>query len=79
MDKMKVLFELTTYKFMMMQDSNSLPKIREAFQGSFSEIEIESIPMLEQGNCILSIAGDRNLQLKIRLQDEEQYYFDGGR
>ena len=78
-DKMKVLFELTTYKFMMMQDSNSLPKIREAFQGSFSEIEIESIPMLEQGNCILSIAGDRNLQLKIRLQDEEQYYFDGGR
>lgn len=78
-DKMKVLFELATYKFMMMQDSNAIPKIRDAFQGSFSEVEIESIPMLEQGNCILSIAGDRNLQLKIRLQDEERYYFDGGR
>lgn len=78
-DKMKVLFELATYKFMMMQDSNAIPKIRDAFQGSFSEVEIESIPMLEQGNCILSIAGDRNLQLNIRLQDEERYYFDGGR
>ena len=76
---MKVLFELATYKFMMMQDSNAIPKIRDAFQGSFSEVEIESIPMLEQGNCILSIAGDRNLQLNIRLQDEERYYFDGGR
>ena len=78
-DKMKALFELITYKFMMMQDSSSIPKIREAFQGSFSESEIETIPMLEQGSCILSIAGDRNLQLNIRLQDEEIYYFDGGR
>lgn len=77
-DKMKALFELTTYKFMMAQDSAALPKIRDAFQGAFSETEIETIPMLEQGQCILSIAGDRNLQLSVSLQKEEEYYFDGG-
>ena len=33
-DRMKVLFELTTYKFMMMQDFRiPCQKIREAFQG----------------------------------------------
>lgn len=78
-DKIKALFELTTYKFIMRQDSNALPKLREIFQSTFSDSEIEAIPMLEQGQCIMAISGDKNIQFKIWLSEEEEYYFDGGR
>lgn len=78
-DKIKALFELTTYKFIMRQDSNAIPKLREIFQSTFSDNEIEAIPLLEQGQCIMAISGEQNLQLKIWLSEEEEYYFDGGR
>ncbi len=77
-EKMKNIFEMTTYKFIMQQDTNAVPKLREIFQGSFSESEYEAIPTLEQGNCILAISADRNLQFKIHVSEEEKKLFAGG-
>lgn len=77
--KMRTLFELTTYKFIMNQDSNALPKLKEVFQTSFSEGELQRIPLLGQGECLFSISGDRNLDCSIDASDEELALFEGGR
>ena len=77
--KMRTLFELTTYKFVMNQDSNVMEKLRDVFQNSFSERELERIPTLGEGECFFSISGDRNLEASIYASDEELAFFDGGR
>ena len=77
-EQMKTLFELTTYKFIMQQDSNAIPKIRDIFQNTFSDAELEAIPLLTKGECILSISGDRNLSFKVWASKDELYLFDGG-
>lgn len=76
-NKLKSIFDLTTYKFMMQQDSESLPKISEIFHSTFSDNEINAIPTFDQGECILSISGDSNINFKAWISDEEKYYFDG--
>lgn len=54
-DEIKVLFELTQYKFIMQQDNNSLDMLRKVFAGQLSESEIAAIPHLPTGDVILSI------------------------
>lgn len=77
-DMMKTLFELTTYKFMLHQDSNSLDRIRNIFAGQFTESEITSIPKLKKGEMIMSISGDSNIQFKLDVKDELLDKFSGG-
>lgn len=76
-NKLKSIFDLTTYKFMMQQDSESIPKLSEIFHSTFSDNEINAIPTFDQGECILSISGDSNINFKAWISDEEKYYFDG--
>ncbi|KAA6451331.1 VirB4 family type IV secretion system protein [Bacillus swezeyi] len=76
--KIKVLFELTQYKFIMQQDSNSLDTLREIFQGQLSESELTTIPLLSQGECVLAINGLKNLTLQVEASDEEITLFEGG-
>lgn len=77
-DKIRTLFELTQYKFIMQQDSNSKEALREIFEGQLSESEIQEIPKLSQGNSILSINGVKNILMHIYASDEEINLFKGG-
>ena len=77
-EMIRTLFDLTTYKFVFNQDSNLLPKLQEVFQNSFTQQELQEIPALTRGRCILSIAGDRNLDMEIYASEEELRIFDGG-
>ncbi len=77
-EKIKTLFELTQYKFIMKQGSNSLNVLKNVFEGQISENEIKKIPYLEQGNCILSIDGVENILLNIEVSKEELKLFGGG-
>ena len=77
-DKIKRLFELCQYKFILMQDSNSLRVIREIFSEQFTEAEIAMIPRLERGQCILAINGDKNVTLQVEVTEEELRMFKGG-
>lgn len=76
--KIKTLFELTQYKFIMQQDINSLSVLRKVFGREVSESEIEEIPRFEQGDCLLSISGVRNILLSIEASEEELALFTGG-
>ena len=77
-EKIKTLFELTQYKFIMKQGSNSLNILKNVFEGQVSENELKKIPYLEQGNCILSIDGLENILFNVEVTKEELSLFGGG-
>lgn len=78
MEKIKVLFELTQYKFIMQQDSNSLSLMRSVFEGELTDSQLISVPKLEQGEVILSITGLETLHFHIDVTQEELELFKGG-
>lgn len=77
-DMMKTLFELTTYKFIMNQDANSVARIKEIFAGQFTASELSAIPKQGKGDCILSISGDTNIQFHNDIKEELLAILDGG-
>lgn len=79
MEKLQVVFELTQYKFIFKQDSSVLPLIDTVFGGMLSPWQRQKIPMLGQGETILSISGDRNIFFKVWLSKQyEETLFAGG-
>ena len=77
-EKIKTLFELTQYKFIMKQDNNVLSLLSEIFAGQISENELLKIPYLKQGECILSINGLNNIMFHVEVNKEELDLFKGG-
>lgn len=77
-DKLKLIFELTQYKFLFRQDSNALPIINRTFEGVLTPYQINRIPNLQQGECILSLSSEENIELKIHLTKEEEAVYNGG-
>src|SRR5699024_40507 len=45
--KIRTLFELTQYKFVMQQDANSLDTLRTVFEGQLTDSELEHVPQLQ--------------------------------
>lgn len=78
LNEIKTLFELTQYKFIMQQDNNALQTLRTVFDGSLSESELNKIPMLKEGECILSINGVGNIAFHIEASEKELALFQGG-
>lgn len=77
-DKIKTVFELTQYKFIFNQDTNVIDLINNVFKNSLTERQINKIPRLELGDCILHISGDKNYEFHVHVTDEEQRLFAGG-
>lgn len=78
LNEIKTLFELTQYKFIMQQDNNALQTLRTVFEGSLSESELNKIPTLKEGECILSINGVGNIAFHIEASEKELALFQGG-
>ncbi|WP_174615270.1 VirB4 family type IV secretion system protein [Virgibacillus ihumii] len=76
--KIRTLFELTQYKFIMQQDSNTLDSLRAIFEGQLTESELDYVPQLQQGECVLSISGVGNLMFSIEASEQELQLFEGG-
>ncbi|WP_242230092.1 VirB4 family type IV secretion system protein [Bacillus cereus group sp. BfR-BA-01329] len=77
-EQIKILFELTQYKFIMQQDSNSLGMLKRIFAGELSESEISEIPYLNTGDVLLSIGAVKNVLFNVEVTDEELALFGGG-
>lgn len=78
LNEIKTLFELTQYKFIFQQDSNTLPKINQIFQGAVTDSQISRIPYLTLGQCILCISGENNIEFTVHLSKQEERLFSGG-
>ena len=76
--KIKVLFDLSQYKFVLNQDSNAIDTIDKVFGHTFTSSELNDIPKLSKGQTILSIQGTRNIAFNIECTDEELELFRGG-
>ncbi|MFD1902825.1 hypothetical protein GQR36_27070 [Enterococcus termitis] len=52
--------------------------MKDAFDSTLRESELDQVPNLELGEVILCIAGKGNISMKIDLSAEEQRVFTGG-
>ena len=78
LQKIKTLFELTQYKFIMQQDNNSKKALMDIFDGQLTESEIEGVPFFRKGECILAINGFKNIKFRIEVTSKELDLFKGG-
>lgn len=78
LNKLKTLFELTQYKFIMHQNTNVIPLIKTAFDNVLTDTQIDKVPKLSMGRCILSIESTCNVEFEIFITEEEEYLFNGG-
>lgn len=77
-EQIKKIFELCQYKFILQQDSSTLPKYKKIFHGEIPNSQLEQIPTFETGQCIINIKGDSNVMMKVFVTDEEKQLFKGG-
>jgi hypothetical protein len=77
-DEIKNLFELSTYKFILRQDSNTIDKFRQVLGNTCTDRELEQIPMLDQGETILSISGLGNIKFDVYVSEESLNLYRGG-
>ncbi|WP_080871790.1 type IV secretion system protein VirB4 [Oceanobacillus timonensis] len=77
-EEIKKIFNLTQYKFISQQDSESLKKLKEVFAGQLNESELAQIPFLQTGEAILSISGLKNLKMTVDVSQAELDLFGGG-
>lgn len=76
-EKLKTLFELCQYKFIMQQDSNALDLMRKIFERELTESQFQSIPRFGQGECLL-LTGEDVLHTYLAPTPAELELFKGG-
>lgn len=79
LDKLRLLFELTQYKFIFHQDPSVIGLAEELFRNELTPYQLNKISRLQQGEAILSIASDRSLEFKVYLAKDEERLFAGGK
>lgn len=77
-ENVKKLFQLTQYKFIGEQDSESMPTIQSVFDGQLTESEAKVIPSLQTGKVVLCISGLKNIIFEVDVSKEELQLFGGG-
>lgn len=77
-DKIKTLFELSQYKFVLQQDSNARDVLGRVFRNELTDYQLNRIPRLGKGQCVLAISGDRNIEFNIEISEDENKLFKGG-
>ncbi|HLQ98096.1 MAG TPA: ATP-binding protein [Candidatus Dormibacteraeota bacterium] len=76
--KLKQIFELTQYKFLLRLDQSVNDKMQETLGNIIKESEYELIPQLSQGQVLLSIQGANNLVFNTRPTQQQLDRFKGG-
>ena len=77
-NKLKTLFELTQYKFILHQDSNAKEQLWCLFYRILTESQIRKIPQLEMGDAIVNLSSAQTMEVHIQVTEEEKAIFKGG-
>ncbi|WP_368896011.1 VirB4 family type IV secretion system protein [Priestia megaterium] len=77
-EKIKKLFDLTQYKFIMQQDDNNLDTIQRVFKTGITDSELVEIPKLPIGDVLLCIKSVKNILFHIEIDEEEKVLYGGG-
>lgn len=70
--QLQKFFEFAQYKFIMKQDISSKDVLRNVFKDTLSTSEIDLIPKLQKGQCLLSINGYKNIAFGVNLGYKEE-------
>lgn len=76
--QIKTMFSQTTYKFLMMHDSEVLPKLKEVYQDSFTSAERQRITQMPAHSTMLS-AGSQKVEFDIWAEPVVLEVGSGGR
>lgn len=76
--QIRKLFELSQYKIIMKQDTNSIDTLARIFNRELTPEEIADVPRFEAGQCILCISGLTNIRYHNIISKEEDILFGGG-
>lgn len=76
-DKLKSLFELAQYKFIMQQDSNAVPMLRQIFDGRLTETQLSQIPQFGVGQAVL-LTGEDSINMTVEVSESDKKLFKGG-
>ena len=76
--ELKTLFGLMQYKFIFQQDASDKEILKSVFDKQLTSMEIERIPSLDQGETILVINAEQNIEMKVKLRADEESIFHGG-
>lgn len=76
-DKLKTLFELVPYKFIMQQDSNSLDLLRKILQQDITESQLQQIPKLPLGESFF-LDNESAMHIYFEPTQQELDLFKGG-
>ncbi|MBC2305835.1 type VI secretion protein [Listeria booriae] len=71
------LLEMSEYKMIMEQDPNSLEILRRIFGKQLSASELDAIPLLSQGECILCLSTNKNIRFHIYVSDADLRTYGG--
>ena len=77
-EQIKTLFELSTYKWIMRQDSNCQEKLLNIFNGVFTTSQVATVHELNQGDALLSVGGEESIRFHVDCSDKELEIFNGG-
>lgn len=77
-ERIRILFELTQYKFIFRQDNSSKAALSKIFGGQLTDRQINDIPTLEMGRCMMSLSSKDTIDIKVVITDEEKELFSGG-
>ena len=69
---MSKIFKFAQYKVIFSQDTSSANLFKTAFNREITESEINILPRLNTGECILSIAGYKNIAFRVFLGFAEE-------
>ena len=78
-EKVKSLFQLSQYKFLLKLDANELDSIGEVFKNQITVREMEAIPSFRTGQVLVHISGDSNYKVNIHASEAELALFKGGK
>lgn len=76
--QIRKLFELSQYKIIMKQDTNSIDTLARIFNRELTPEEIADVPRFESGQCILCISGLTKIRYHNIISKEEDILFGGG-
>ena len=76
-NKLKTMFELAQYKFILQHDSPALPIIQKVFGGDITDSDIANIPQFKVGQTIF-LNGNEAINMYVDPSDADLQLFKGG-
>lgn len=72
------IFSLFQIRFFFQISDDDIPRLATALGGSTTADELQGLTRLKRGHCLMNINGDRNIQFKVDLTQEEAQRYGGG-